>query len=283
MVKTTALVWMFVFVLLATVVSGQTRPLENPASPAAPPEDGKPTLWLVGDSTVRNGTHGEKGWGEVIGKLFDQKRIHVSNHAAGGRSSRTFITDGRWDTILAQCKAGDFVLIQLGHNDAGAINDNSRARGTIRGVGEETVEIDNQLTGKHEIVHTYGWYMRKYVRDAVEKKMMPIVCSPVPHVPKALVKAGELEKSDYVKFSEEVAEQEKVPFIQLNGLIMAKYAGMDGGQIKSRYFTSADNTHTNPVGAELNAGCVVEGIRATKGCEELARYLLDPAATQPVK
>ena len=53
-------------------------------------------------------------------------------------------------------KAGDFVIMQFGHNDGGPLNDSSRARGTIKGTGEETEEIDNLLTKKHEVVHTYG-------------------------------------------------------------------------------------------------------------------------------
>jgi rhamnogalacturonan acetylesterase len=289
MVKPRATALLVIFALLgitalsAIASAATTQPLENPPSPAPPPRDGKPTLWIVGDSTVKNGTRGEKGWGEVIGKYFDQSKIHIANHAVGGRSTRTFFTEGRWDKIMAACNAGDFVLIQLGHNDGGPINDNSRARETIRGTGDQTQEIDNQLTGKHEIVHTYGWYMRQYVRGSLEKKMTPIICSPVPRVPKSLVNEGDLEKSDYVKFSQEVAEQEKIPFIQLNGLIIRKYVGLSVSEVKSRYFTSADNTHTNPVGAELNAHCVVEGIRTTRGCEALAKFLVDEPASEPAQ
>ena len=60
-----------------------------------------PTLFIVGDSTVKNGTRGQQGWGDPIAKLFDTSRIKVENHAIGGRSSRTFQTEGRWERILA--------------------------------------------------------------------------------------------------------------------------------------------------------------------------------------
>src|SRR5690348_14185666 len=129
-----------------------------------------PMLFIVGDSTVHNPGKGERGWGDVIGGNFDTNKIRVENHALGGRSSRTFMTQGWWDNILAAAKPGDFVLIQLGHNDGGALNEEPpgskyplRARGTIRGLGEETQEIDNVLTKQHEVVHTYGWYLRKYI------------------------------------------------------------------------------------------------------------------------
>src|SRR4051794_1796856 len=88
-----------------------------------------PTLFIVGDSTVKNGTRGQQGWGDPIIALFDKTRIKVENHAIGGRSSRTFQTEGRWDKLLKAASPGDFVLIQMGHNDGGPLDDASRARG----------------------------------------------------------------------------------------------------------------------------------------------------------
>ena len=86
------------------------------AAPGAPPTT-KPSLFLVGDSTVKNGTKGQMGWGEQIGKYFDPAKITVKNHAIGGRSSRSFQAEGRWDKVLAELQPGDFLLIQFGHND----------------------------------------------------------------------------------------------------------------------------------------------------------------------
>ncbi len=233
----------------------------------------RPTLFIVGDSTVKNGTKGQQGWGEPIAALFDATRIKVENRAIGGRSSRTFQTEGRWDKLLAAARPGDFVLIQMGHNDGGPLDDRSRARGTLRGTGEETREIDNPITGKKEVVHTYGWYLRKYVADARAKGLTPVLLSPVPHCPRQPVEKGAVEKNNYVTWSEEVAKAEKVPFVNLNRLVLARYAGMDPADIKAKYFTPADNTHTSPAGAELNAACVVEGIRELKDCT-LKDYLL---------
>jgi hypothetical protein len=149
-----------------------------------------------------------------------------------------------------------------------------RARGSLRGTGEETREIDNPITKKKEVVHTYGWYLRKYVADARSKEMTIIICSPIPHCPQQPVAAGAVEKSGYVTWSGEVAQNEKVPFLDLNRIIMGKYAGMDVKEIKSKYFTTADNTHTSAAGAEFNAECVVEGIRGLKECS-LSKYLVE--------
>src|SRR5262249_54578493 len=104
-----------------------------------------PTLFIVGDSTVKNGANGGKGWGECIGKLFDISKINVQNRAIGGRSSRTFINEGRWDKVLEAAKPGDFLIVQMGHNDGGQIDDSQRARGSLPGTGEETKEIENPI------------------------------------------------------------------------------------------------------------------------------------------
>jgi lysophospholipase L1-like esterase len=241
--------------------------------PADEPTPKLPTLFIVGDSTVKTGTKGQQGWGDPIIALFDKTKIRVENHAIGGRSSRTFQTEGRWDKILTAAKPGDFVLIQMGHNDGGPLDDTARARGSIRGTSEETKEIDNPITKKKEVVHTYGWYMRKYVTDAREKKMTPIIVSPIPHCPQKPVEKGDVEKSNYVTWSEEVAKSEKAEFVNLNKIVMGKYSELTPAEIKSKYFTTADNTHTSPGGAELNAACVAEGLRALKDCP-LKDYLL---------
>lgn len=230
-----------------------------------------PTLWLVGDSTVRNGQgqgEGDQwGWGDCIGPFFDSKRIKVVNRAIGGRSSRTFLTDGRWDSILSEMKAGDFVIIQFGHNDGGKINDDSRARGTIRGIGPETEEIDNLLTKKRETVHTYGWYLSKYIQDARSRAATPIVCSLVPRCPQPDAKLEPSPApSTYRLWAQEVALREKAAYIDLYQGIWTEYAKMEAAQIKAKYFCAADFTHTNRMGAEFNASKVVEGIKAMSGC-----------------
>ena len=105
----------------------------------------KPVFYIIGDSTVRNGsgTGSDKlwGWGSFISNYFDTTKISIQNQAIGGRSSRTFITEGRWDKIMANLKKGDYVIMQFGHNDSGLLDDTARARGSIRGIGNEEKEI----------------------------------------------------------------------------------------------------------------------------------------------
>lgn len=238
-------------------------------------EDSRPRLFIVGDSTVKTPTRGQQGWGDPIIAMFDPAKIKVENHAIGGRSSRTFQTEGRWDRILAAAKPGDFVLVQMGHNDGIAPDDPLRPRGTLRGIGEETREIIHPQTKQPEVVHTYGWYLRKYVNDAKAKGMTPILVSPIPHCPRQPVEQGQRENNSYVRWTEEVAQAEKAPFIDLNLITMNHYATLTPAEIKEKYFTPGpDNTHTSPVGAERNAQSVVEGIRGLPDAP-LAKFLLD--------
>src|SRR6478672_252042 len=100
----------------------------------------KPSLFIIGDSTVRNSTRGQMGWGDPLVNQFDPAKITVVNRAIGGRSSRTFLNEGRWDAVMAHLKPGDFLLMQFGHNDGGKCND-ERCRATIKGIGDETEAI----------------------------------------------------------------------------------------------------------------------------------------------
>ena len=117
-----------------------------------------PTLHIVGDSTVKSGgVNGMVGWGERIQPFFDVEKINVVNHAIGGRSARTYFTEGRWDKVAAQIKPGDFVIIQFGHNDQGRIGDAAnKNRADGKGTGDEVAE-DTKPDGTKEQVHTFGW------------------------------------------------------------------------------------------------------------------------------
>ena len=229
-----------------------------------------PTLFIIGDSTVKNSSQGLQGWGDVIASFFDQTKIKVDNRARGGRSSRTYVTEGLWDQVLAELKPGDFVLLQFGHNDGGAVNDASRARGSLRGIGDQTEEIDNLITKKHEIVHTFGWYMKKFVSDAKARGATPIVLSPVP---RNMWKDGKVIRASdsYGKWAAEVAKSESVSFIDLNDISAKQFETLGPDKVKELYFLE-DHTHTTPAGALLNATSVVEGLRALKNCP-LAAFL----------
>jgi len=228
-----------------------------------------PTVFVVGDSTANNHANGGLGWGDPFINYFDPSKVNVLNRARGGRSSRTFITEGLWDKVLSGMKKGDFVLIQFGHNDAGAINDATRARGSLPGIGDETQEIDNLLTKQHEVVHTFGWYMRKMIADAKAKGAAPIVLS---LTVRNIWKDNRVERGPgkFGEWAAQIAKSEHVMFMDITKLIADKYEQLGEAKVKELFAT--DHTHTSPAGAELNASLVVAGLKMLKG-QPLNRYL----------
>lgn len=233
----------------------------------------KPVIYIIGDSTVRNTTKpGDLwGWGSIIGDFFDTTKISISNQAMAGRSTRTFIKEGRWDKVLSTLKAGDYVIMQFGHNE-GSKPDTSRAgyRGVIRGTGEDSLVL-NWGDGKQEIVHSYGWYIRKFIRDTKAAGAIPIVCS---FIPRNDWKDGKVirPKNSFGQHAAEVAQQEKVGFIDLNNIVADKYDALGEEAVKP--FFPKEHTHTSYEGARLNAASVVEGLRQLKTCS-LNNYLLN--------
>ncbi len=231
----------------------------------------KPVLYIIGDSTVKNGDgsgkNGQWGWGSLIAEYFDTSRISIQNHAIGGRSSRTFITEKRWDRIVAELKKGDFVLIQFGHNDGGPLDDTARARGTIKGIGNDSVEIYNPIRKQKEVVFSYGTYMRTYVNDIKARGAVAVICSPVPRNNK---KDGKIPVDSYANWSKEIATQMSVSFIPLNSLIAEEYNNMDSATLNRLFY--GDQTHTSLEGARLNASVVVRGIADLKKIK-LRKYL----------
>lgn len=249
------------FILLVVFVGVSFQKLEN-----------KPVLYIIGDSTVQNGSGKGSdslwGWGSFMNLFLDTNKIEIQNHAKGGRSSRTFLTDGRWDSIMKTIKKGDYVLMQFGHNDGGELADTLRARGTIKGIGEESKDIYNPIRKVNETVYTYGYYMRKYANETKAKGAIPIIISPVPR--NKFDKNGKIEKDQYGVWSQEVAKQTGAYFLDLNTMVIAKYEEMGSEKVKA--FFPKDHTHTNEAGATLNAELVAQGIKDLKK-SELRKFL----------
>lgn len=231
----------------------------------------KPTLHTIGDSTVRNSNKETWGWGTPIASLFDTTKIKVQNDAMAGRSTRTFLSEGRWDKVLAALKPGDFVTMQFGHNE-GSAPDTTKAgrRGVLKGTGEETKELI-WPDGKPETVHTYGWYIRKFIRETKAKGATPIVVS---MIPRNQFKDGKVIRAsnNYGKWAAEIAQQENAFFIDLNKITADKYDAWGAEKVKT--FFPGDHTHTNLDGAKVNAESVVEGLKSLKDCP-LKDYLLN--------
>jgi rhamnogalacturonan acetylesterase len=224
----------------------------------------KPTLYLIGDSTVKNGKGkgdgGLWGWGNYIADYFDTTRIAIENDALGGTSSRTFQTKGLWDNVLVKIKPGDYVMMQFGHNDSGALDDSARARGTIHGVGDEQKDIFNPILKRQETVYTYGWYLRKFVSDTRAKGATPIICTLIPRDNWKDGKVNRNNVNSYGEWATEVAKQTGTYLIDLNNLIADDYDKEGQDKVKT-YFGPKETVHTGLEGAQLNANFVITGVK----------------------
>src|SRR5688572_19899582 len=249
---------------VCAIVCATVAPNVLPAQPV-------PTLFVAGDSTASAydaNPKNQQGWGAVLQPLFDEKKLRVVDVARGGRSSRTFITEGHWDRMLEQLSAGDFVIIQFGHNDSGAVNAEPpgstrplRARGTIPGIGEESEDIDNVITGKHETVYTFGWYLRKMIADVRAKGATPILMT---LTKTNNFKEGRIEcpAASYRLWTWQTARNEKTAFADLSRLIADRYQREGPDAVKAQFID--DTVHTNIAGATANARDVVASLRANR-------------------
>jgi rhamnogalacturonan acetylesterase len=238
------------------VVDDKTVPKEAAANPALP------TLFIAGDSTLKSNAP-LRGWGQEIGQFFDPAKINVVNRAIGGRSSRTFQAEGKWDAIVAGLKPGDFVLVQFGHNDSGRYDDPAaKGRPSLKGEDDTTAQV-TRPDGTIETVHTFGWYMRKYGSDAKAKGALAVFCSMVPHKNWNNGKIVRGERDSLVKWTADAARATGAAYIDLNELVAREYERL--GQPAVEPLFGDKGTHTTPAGAQLNARLVVSGLRALAG------------------
>src|SRR5207244_6452813 len=111
-----------------------------------------------------------------------------------------------------------------------------------------------ELTGEWEVVHTFGWYMKKYVTDARAKGAAPVVCSPIP---RNVWKDDRIVRDEYRTWAREVADSTAAPFIDLTEIIARRYEQMGPEAVNALF--PADHTHTNQAGADINAAGVIAG------------------------
>lgn len=257
------------FVVGALLLAGFGHAAEPAAGAVETAPVRAPTLFIAGDSTAQAGNPLAVGWGKAFAEYFDPAKASVVNRAIGGRSSRTFVTEGRWERLVAELKAGDVVLIQFGHNDGAERNGPRIARGSLPGLGEETEAIDNQVTKQPEVVHTFGWYVRKMIAETRAKSAMPILMT---ITIRNLWAEGRVERSsgDYNAWIRQLAEAEKVPLIDHAKLIADHYERI--GHTAANAFFPRDHVHTGEDGARLNAYFAVSGLKGLRE-EPLIRWL----------
>ncbi|MFL1013459.1 rhamnogalacturonan acetylesterase [Flavisericum labens] len=230
-------------------------------------QDKKTTIYLVGDSTMclyDESRFPQEGWGMPFVHFFDDT-VEIENHAKGGRSSRSFIEENRWQPIVDSLKTGDYVMIQFGHNDAA----NSKNHPDRKTTPEE-----------------YKTYLGKYINETLAKNANPIIISPVTRW--KFDEDGKAQEchAPYLKAVTEVAKEYGVPFIDLDtkSQELINKMGKDCSRYLYMYFEKGeyfkfpdgypDNTHFTEFGARKMAEIVLNDIIAQD--LELANHIIKP-------
>ena len=237
------------------------KALMNRPAPGSTRQGSNPVLYLIGNSTMRNGTmgngnNGQWGWGYFANQYFDGRKISVENQALGGMSTRNFYTD-LWPAVRQALKPGDWVIVSIGHNDHADFFDAKRARGVIDGVSEDTLITGFNLRKQiPDTVYSYGHYLRCYIREIRQAGANPILMSLTPR--DARDERGLIVRKPQTQWAAYVAAIEGVPFVDLNEISGSK---LDGYSLwKQKYHFHGDHIHTSAFGAQLNARSAAEGI-----------------------
>ncbi|MBD2724503.1 glycosyl hydrolase family 28 protein [Hymenobacter armeniacus] len=236
-------------VLLAGLATGLTVGFR----PAAEPQT---QIFLVGDSTMSDKpdlSKPERGWGMEFGQYFDHQVV-IRNTAVNGRSTKSFLREGRWAKVLEGLKPGDWVFIQFGHND-------SKAEDSVRSAPAQTL---------------YRQLLTKFVQEAKQKGANPVLLTPVGR--RYFDDAGKRkdDHGEYPGVVREVAKAQKVPLIDLHEKSWAMYSAMGEQGTRPLFWSyqngyyqpnpvppaKNDNTHFSEYGATRVAQLVAQDVQA---------------------
>lgn len=237
------------------------KALMSRPAPGSTRKGSNPVLFLIGNSTMRNGTlgngnNGQWGWGYFFPKYFDAEKITVENQALGGMSTRTFYTD-LWPAIRQELKPGDWVIVSIGHNDNGEFFDQKRARAVIPGVDMDTCYIGfNQRTQRQDTAYSYGRYLHQYISEIRQKGAHPILMSLTPR--NAYDEKGRIVRKPQTEWAAYIAATEGVPFVDLNDISGKELDSFSRWKVD--YHFLGDKIHTSKFGAEMNAHSAYLGI-----------------------
>lgn len=228
------------------------------------PEAKRPlTIYLAGDSTMAQKLpekRPETGWGEMLGAFFQEGTVTIDNRAQNGRSTKTFIEEKRWQAIVEQLQQGDYVFIQFGHNDE-----------------------SKEKVGRYTPPADYRNNLIRFITDVRDRKAFPVLLTPV--MRRRFDKSGNVQDThgEYPDIVRSVAGEYRVPLIDMHrssARILQQYGPEESRKLFLQLKPDEnpnypkgieDNTHFNPVGAEVMASLAVDGIKESK--LGLAKYL----------
>jgi lysophospholipase L1-like esterase len=218
---------------------------------ALPPKK-KITVWLIGDSTMAKKdprTYPENGWGMPFVYFFDST-VTVDNRAQNGRSTRTFMEEGRWTPVVEAMQEGDYVFVQFGHNDE--------------------VKTKKSYTTEEQ----FKANLVKYITDTRSKKANPVLLTPVAR--RNFDSTGHIVGTHdvYAQIVRNVAKEQNVPLIDLDkeGQALYQQWGVDKSKLLFNHLApdehpnypkgKEDNTHFSELGARIIAQIVLKNIKS---------------------
>ncbi|MCR4853770.1 MAG: rhamnogalacturonan acetylesterase [Prevotella sp.] len=239
-------------------------------------EDKVTTVFMIGDSTMANkdisDDKQERGWGMVLQSYFTDD-IRVENHAVNGRSSKSFIDEGRWQKVVDRIKPGDYVFIQFGHNDEKAAEDRHTDPGTTFDANLKKFVVETREKGGIPVLFNAvvrrNFY--KQVSDDVDDESLRNT---------TFADLDEKVNSDtlidthgaYLLSPYNVAKEMHVPFVNANRVThdLEQSLGIEGSRRLHMWFKPnehpsvpkgrKDNTHYNIYGAHVVAGLLIDEI-----------------------
>ena len=235
----------------------------------------KRKVFTIGDSTMseyKPAATPKRGWGMYLQAFFNADSIEVVNRGKSGASTRTFYeTEALWPSVKQQMQAGDYLIIQFAHNDEKCKGEDVYVYNSdLRAQGQKDTITDMRGTDPNT---TYKEYLRKYIREARELGVKPILMSPICRV---YFKDGKINDEgqhilsfdrNYPRSMREVAEEMGVPFLDMTAKSLDMYETAGQQVCMERYFNCGDKTHTGQEGAMVNANLAYLLI---KNCPELA-------------
>lgn len=214
------------------------------------------TIYLAGDSTMAQKLpekRPETGWGEMLGAFFRDGTVTIDNRAQNGRSTKTFIEEKRWQAIVEQLQQGDYVFIQFGHNDE-----------------------SKEKVGRYTPPADYRNNLIRFITDVRDQKAFPVLLTPV--MRRRFDQRGNVQDThgEYPDIVRSVAVEYRVPLIDMHrssARILQQYGPEESRKLFLQLKPDEnpnypkgieDNTHFNPVGAEVMASLAVDGIKESK-------------------